>query len=63
MKKLKSTKKPNPYVRSIVVTFKVNADELRVILAGAHGSARGNISEFVRYAATHFKPTKEDFQK
>lgn len=63
MKKLKSTKQPNPHARKIVVTLKVNSDEMRTLLARAHGFAKGNVSEWVRYAALHFKPVKEDFQK
>ena len=63
MKKLKATAKPNPYARKIVQTFKVNSEEMKTILARAHGFTDGNISEWLRYAAIHFCPKKEDFQK
>lgn len=63
MSKLKKTKKQNPYVRKIVVTFKVNADEMRAVLSKAHTFAKGNVSEWVRFAATNCKPTKGDLEK
>lgn len=63
MPKLKQTKKINPYARKIVVPFKVNHDEMKTLLKFAHGFTGGNISEWVRYAATHFTPKREDFKK
>jgi len=63
MSNLKSIKKPNPYARKIVVPFKVNADEMRELLKKAHQYTKGNISEWVRFAALNFKPKKEDFEK
>lgn len=63
MSKLKSMKKPNPYARKIIVPFKVNAEEMRKLLSKAHGFTKGNISEYVRFAALNFKPGKEDFEK
>jgi hypothetical protein len=63
MKKLKPTKIPNPHVRAIVITFKVNAEEMKTLLARAHGYAKGNVSEWVRYASSHFVPTKKDLSK
>lgn len=63
MSKLKSTKKPNPYARKIVVPFKVNSDEMRELMKKAHAFTKGNISEWVRFAALKFKPSKEDFEK
>jgi hypothetical protein len=62
-KKLKPTKKPNPNARKIVVPFKVNAEEMRVLLARAGGFTSGNVSEWVRYAALNFVPNKKDFEK
>jgi hypothetical protein len=61
--KLKSTKKPNPHARHIVVTFKANADEMHQIMKWAHYYCAGNVSEFVRWAATNPKPAKGDFKK
>lgn len=63
MKKLKTTKKPNPYVRSIVVTFKINADEMRKLIGKSHAFTKGNISEWVRFASLNFRPAREDFEK
>lgn len=62
-KKLKPTKKPNPNARKIVVPFKVNAEEMKTLLARAHGFTKGNISEWVRYAALNFVPSKKDLDK
>lgn len=63
MKALKPTKAPNPNLRTISVTLKVNALEMRKLLANAHGLTRGNMSEWLRFAALNFKPSKKDFQK
>lgn len=63
MKKLKTTKKINPYARKILVPFKVNSEEMKTILARAHGFTKGNISEWVRYASLNFVPNKKDFEK
>jgi hypothetical protein len=63
MKKLKATKKQNPYARKIIVPFKVNSEEMRVLLRHAHSCTKGNVSEWVRYAALNFKPAKGDFCK
>jgi hypothetical protein len=62
MKKLKPTK-INPNVRKIVVPFRVNAEEMKLLIAQAHGHTKGSISEWVRYAALHFAPKKKDFEK
>lgn len=59
---LKPTRKPNPYSRKIVLTLKVNAEEMKTLLARAHGFTKGNVSEWVRYAAMNFKPTKGDLK-
>lgn len=63
MKRLKATKKPNPHARKIVLTFKVNAEEMKTLLARAHGFTEGNVSEWIRYASMYYKPAREDFQK
>lgn len=63
MKKMKSTKKPNPYARKITLTFKVNAQEMNHILFQAHSYAGANVSEWLRAAALKFRPKKEDFEK
>jgi hypothetical protein len=60
---LKQTKAPNPNLRKIVLDVRVNAEEMRTILARAHGLTKGNVSEWLRFAALNFKPTKKDFQK
>lgn len=61
--KLKPTKKQNPHTRAIVVPFKVNAEEMRELLARANAYTQGNVSEWVRYAALKHKPAKEDLDK
>lgn len=63
MKSLKNDKKPNPYVRKIVLPIKVNSEEMRKILLHAGAFTKGNVSAWVRYAALNFKPAKGDFQK
>lgn len=63
MKQLKKEKKVNPHARKIIVPFKVNSEEMRKLLARAHGFTKGNLSQFVRYAALHFVPAKKDFEK
>jgi hypothetical protein len=63
MKKLKPTKKPNPYVRHIVLTFKVNHEEMSSILARSIKFTKGNLSEWIRYASMNFIPTKKDLVK
>jgi hypothetical protein len=63
MSKLKKNKKQNPYARKITVPFKVNADEMRAILSNAHTFTKGNVSEWVRYAAMNCKPAKGDLEK
>jgi len=60
--KLKETKKPNPYARKIVLTLKVNHDEMKTLLSRAHGFTKGNVSEWVRYSALNFKPSKGDLK-
>lgn len=54
-------KAPNPYVR-FGYTFRINHEEMRIIIGKAAG-AGVSIGTFIRYAATHFNPTKEDFKK
>ncbi len=62
--KLKNTKKPNPNTRLIRVIFRVNAEEMRQILARATAyTDQENVSEWARFAALNYKPRKEDFQK
>ena len=51
-------KKPNPYVRKIMVPVRVNADEMRELLKKAHQYAQGNISRFLRLAALSYKKPK-----
>lgn len=63
MKILKQTKKLNPYIRKIVVTCKVNSDEMRFLLSRAGAYTGGNVSEWIRFCALNFKPSKEDFKK
>lgn len=46
--------------RKIVLTLKVNAEEMRKLLGLSATFSEGNMSEWVRYAALHFKPRKED---
>lgn len=62
MKAIKETKKPNPHARKIIVPFKVNSEEMRLLLAKAHGFCKGNVSKWVRYAALHFVPAKKDLK-
>lgn len=57
MKPLKIPKKPNPHTRKIVLTFKVNAEEMQDYLAKAHAWTGGNISELIRYAVYAFLPS------
>lgn len=63
MKQLKPTKQPNPNARHILVPFKVNSEEMREILKRAATLTKSNVSEYLRFAALHFKPSKTDFQK
>lgn len=60
---LKSTKKPNPYARKILVQCKVNSDEMRQLLGKAGTYTNKNLSEWLRVAALSFVPKKEDFKK
>lgn len=63
MKTLKKVpRKPNPHAKKIVVTIKVNAEEMKQLLFRAHGFTKGNVSAWIRYAAFNFKPKKEDFE-
>lgn len=63
MKKLKSSKTPNPHARKILIQSKVNSEEMRTILSKSHSWTGGNISELIRIAVLKFTPTKGDFQK
>lgn len=53
-------KKPNPYVRAIIVPVRVNSEEMRELikLAHAHPRARGKVSTFLRIAGLSFKKSK-----
>jgi hypothetical protein len=59
----KAVKPPNPFARKIIQTARFNADEMKTVLANAHTYTQGNVSEWLRYAALHFKPGKGDLQK
>lgn len=63
MKKLRSEKTPNPNARLIRAIFRVNSGEMATILQLSHAYASGNISEWMRYAALHFRPAKKDLKK
>lgn len=65
MAKLKPSrpKKPNPDTRKIMISFKINSEEMRHFLARAHGYTEGNVSEWCRKAALTWKPSKEDLEK
>ncbi len=63
MKHLKSTKKQNPHARVIVVTLRVNAEEMKQLLARGAAYAGGSVSEWIRFASLNYKPKKEDFEK
>ena len=63
MKKLKPTKQPDPNARKIIVTFKVNSEEMRNLLAKSHAYCEGNVSEWIRYASFNFAPSKKDYSK
>ncbi len=63
MKNLKKEKIANPHARSIVLTLRVNAAEMRELFKRATTLTKGKVGEYVRYSALHFKPIKEDFQK
>lgn len=61
-KELKPTKPKDKYVRTIVVTLRLNSDEMRQMLGFAHSFTKGNVSEWLRYSALNFKPTKDDLK-
>lgn len=63
MKKLKPSRPPNPHVRAIVLTVKVNSTEMHELLKRALHLTNGNMSEYLRCAALRYKPIKEDFEK
>ncbi len=62
-KKLKPTKIPNPHVRKIVISLKLNSEEMRDFISKAHGNTAGNISEMIRYAVKTLRPRARDYQK
>ena len=62
-KTLKTLRKPNPYAKKILLQYKVNSEEMRIILGKAHHFTKGNLSAYARYAALNFKPNKGDFEK
>lgn len=55
-------KKPNPNLRLIIQPVRLNAEEMRIILGKAHQYCNGSIGKFMRYAAVHFVPKKEDLK-
>lgn len=59
MTKIKTVKLPNPHTRKIPLPCRVNAEEMRKILAMAQKYTGGNVSEFVRYATLNFKFDKK----
>jgi hypothetical protein len=62
-KNLKEEKKSNPHARKILVQFKVNAEEMRLILGHAAAWTQGNISQLARIAVLKFRPAKGDLEK
>lgn len=45
-----------------LINLKANREERNAIKANAKKFARGNVSEWVRYAAINFKPRSEDLK-
>jgi hypothetical protein len=66
--KLKPTKKARPIDPEArrdehTISLRLSLTERVFIDSHARKYAGGNVSEWVRYAALNFKPTKEDFEK
>lgn len=66
--KLKPTKKARPIDPEArrdehTLSLRLSVGERALIGALARKYAGGNMSEWVRYAALNFRPTKEDFEK
>jgi hypothetical protein len=55
--KLKSSEKSK---KRKLLNFKVTSDESAVIKRNADQFADGNVSEWVRYAALHFRPNSSE---
>lgn len=66
MKKLKPTQTPLPqiYSRSNLPPYSVrfSANELALVRDFAREYTNGVVSEWIRYAALHFKPRKKDLK-
>lgn len=65
--KLKPTQTPLPqiYSRSNIypVSVRFSSSERALLRDQAKEFAGGNLSEYIRYAALHFKPRKKDMVK
>lgn len=60
--KLKPEIKNNPNVRSIVITVRVNAEEMRNLLTKAALYTKRDVSKWLRFSALKHKPRKEDLE-
>lgn len=61
MKKKLRLKTETKDIRSCY-TIRLSLYEYNYILTQAQKFTDGNLSEFIRYAATHFQPNNEDFE-
>lgn len=62
MSRLKSTRPTNPHRRSSQKGVRFSQTELAHIRAQADRYCKGNVAEFVRYAALNFTPRKHDLE-
>ena len=57
--KLKLERPENPYVRNEQMALRLNEEEMAHLKKMADKFTEGNVSEYVRYAAMKFDPTKK----
>lgn len=59
MKKIETKKPLDPNAKKILISFRVNAEEMRQILAKAHQHADGKPTVWARWAALNAKGPKK----
>jgi len=58
--RLRDSRPPNPYRRDNQIALRVNDEEMKLLREKADEWSGGNVSDYVRIAATRFRPTKAD---